>query len=1510
MKNKKIINLLLRRAAWPRTAGRWMMILAATMMTALNGWAKKVDVNTAQQLAQRYADTRQTTGLRSGAVGQSTVKLRYAPSMKQSGTPAQQLQLRLAQQSTDAAYYIFDTGEGDNANFVIVAGDDAVEPVLGYSDNGVFTPDNLPPAFELYLDELQNYVRSRAEQNAPQTPEIAKQWNELLNPSSAGVALRAYTTGTVLMTTKWNQWAPYNNMCPIISVNLSDPYGGRAPTGCVATSVAQIMKYHNWPAQGTGTTTAYTTDIWNIPAVTLGATYDWNNMQPTYGNPTNHTGSSTQNNAVALLMYHVGVSLQMGYTPEGSGSHGMVVPGALKTHFKYASDARYVTCDGYTVEEWRAMLKGEINAERPILTGCCAHAMVIDGYDASSRFHLNFGWGGSTDGFYVATNNINNNTIPGSQYQNVFLGDAVIGIRPNNTSAYSLALQDQFTVTDTAFFTTESVGATAKVANWGNAPFSGEIKLALVNNSTGAIAYTLATQTVSIAAGASSTLTFNNASLAGVANGQYRLRIAYGSTPTLIDRKDNCPIGHNMLIGAYSPNLTGLTVSVGTLTPAFSPHVLDYTVIIPNGTTSVTITATGGGTITGVGAKTPSVGANSYPITVTATSGGSKRTYNVQVYRKPTAAALPFTENFETAGNHKNWLSIHRMPYQWMIDKGVGKANFDDGTLGQYSAYITDGTKNGSNFYTHSNRPDAFTSHVIREVNFDANVNGYKLSFDWNAGGLDNNFRIYLLDVGATVTADAFPAGTPVFQRNSSGNYNWGDVWRHDEILLPAALCSGQTKQLVFSWNNPNNQGRMYASVDNIEIKKITVSTYNTPFTENFESAATHENWLATPVSVPFAWKVGTGVMKNRLNGVTLGTYSAYMTNSSGNHGNTGGGDTEISHIYSFVHFTSNPNGYKLSFDWMGGGYSNNFRVYLLEESAALNPNAYPDAIPVFQNGSSGNGQWGDNWLSAAVTLLAESYAGKTMKLVFSWQCSHSAVPAAIDNIQIAAVTPIVVANANDAGVGSLRQAITDAPAGSLITFNESLANSTITLSSMLPDINKTLLIEGNGVTISGNNTQRILNVTNGGNLTVRRIHFKNAQSSGNASVGGAITVASSTSGKLTLHSCIFNSNKNGYGSAVLVGNNTQAYINGCTFYNNEHHFILFRNGSRTTLAGNIFIGNNSNEGVLNESNNTVNNGYNVFYGFNSNKTFYDKDITLSSDVTASSAPVNTTTFEPLNSQTKIVPAGLSGFPTIDFRGTDREPYPTYAGAINKPTSSNADLSALAVAGQTLTPTFSPSVTAYTLAGGDLSNSVASLTITATLADAAAAVTGTGAQSISVGSNTLSVVVTAESGITKTYTITCTRRDAKMLTLNVTNGSISGATTGNKDVGSLVSITALPNSGYQFVNWTAAGITLIDATANPLNFSMPNNAVTLTANFTQESNTDVTVTSVTQLKAWTQGDRLHITGLPIGQPWCLYNIQGIAIYQGIVAGEEIDVMLPSRGFYLVKSDNRTVKVMY
>lgn len=359
--------------------------------------------------------------------------------------------------SRSDAYYVFNNDAG---GFVIIAGDDAVTPVLGYTSTGSFDAENLPDGLK---DLLKSYERQIA----------ALGDNYVANQT----ATRAGFTGeNLLNTAKWNQNAPFNKYTPNNYV-----------TGCVATAGAIVMKHHGYPAKGIGSHT-YT---WNEQDLTANFEhdYDWANM------PTKYTvGNDEAFDGVARLMSDLGVAVEMKYAKGGSGATMEDLVTALQKYFGYSKYARLLAIADLGAEVWNDRLRAEIDADRPILYSAVnsnegGHSFVIDGYKDES-FSVNWGWGGYCDGFYrIGALNPETGGKPlGDQYN--LSQSAVFSLQPSDGEEVisNLGFIKVDGYLETMNMNVTDVKADKKLnlyllplQSQGDNPFTGEVAIALKN---------------------------------------------------------------------------------------------------------------------------------------------------------------------------------------------------------------------------------------------------------------------------------------------------------------------------------------------------------------------------------------------------------------------------------------------------------------------------------------------------------------------------------------------------------------------------------------------------------------------------------------------------------------------------------------------------------------------------------------------------------------------------------------------------------------------------------------------------------------------------------------------------------------------------------------------------------------------------------------------------------------------------------------------------------------------
>lgn len=370
---------------------RRLLLLFVLFSMAFWSVAERIDVATARKIAENVAASN-TGGLRSAS---RELSLIYA------AAPGQEKNALRSTGAVDGAadYFVFNIGA--NKGFVIVSGDDRVRPVLGYSDEGNIDFDNLPDNLRAHLAYYQSQISWVENKAVDQSPEIASEWSRYLS----GATLRS-GEGVLLSTANWSQRDPYNRECPYLTGFDGSGHNieGRALTGCVATAMGIIMKYHEYPAKAVNPPVSNSYEVNGSPVTTTidySAGYDWNNMLNDYRS--NFT--EEQGNAVATLLYHCGANVEMNYGISASGASTSRVAKALSDIFGYSPEIRFLPKEAYRWKEWKVMIREELDAGFPLIyngqnTKEEGHAFVCDGYDTNGLFHINWGWGGSSNGYF------------------------------------------------------------------------------------------------------------------------------------------------------------------------------------------------------------------------------------------------------------------------------------------------------------------------------------------------------------------------------------------------------------------------------------------------------------------------------------------------------------------------------------------------------------------------------------------------------------------------------------------------------------------------------------------------------------------------------------------------------------------------------------------------------------------------------------------------------------------------------------------------------------------------------------------------------------------------------------------------------------------------------------------------------------------------------------------------------------------------------------------------------
>lgn len=310
------------------------------------------------------------------------------------------------------ALYVF-TGKDGNG-FLLAAADDIAYPVLGYSDNGNFDVNNLPVSLGWWLQEYARQISWASEKGAKSASTKFNSSKPAVNP---------------LVKSQWNQDSPYNDLCP--TPKNSDE---KCVSGCVATSMAQVMNYFKYPDVGTGTIKYTASSINKMLVLNLAREeFDWNNMLNVYS-----AGkyTETQGHAVAYLMKACGYSVEMNYGVEASGAQGIVIASALRKWFTYDDNCRSEMRLLYSSEQWEDMIYNNLKNVGPVIINGRSpqdggHSFICDGYDGNGYYHFNWGWGGISDGFYsLDALNPDAQGIGGYAGGFNFNQNAIIGIQP------------------------------------------------------------------------------------------------------------------------------------------------------------------------------------------------------------------------------------------------------------------------------------------------------------------------------------------------------------------------------------------------------------------------------------------------------------------------------------------------------------------------------------------------------------------------------------------------------------------------------------------------------------------------------------------------------------------------------------------------------------------------------------------------------------------------------------------------------------------------------------------------------------------------------------------------------------------------------------------------------------------------------------------------------------------------------------------------------------------------
>lgn len=417
-------------------------------------------------------------------------------------------------------FYVFNREGG---GFVIVSADRRCRPVLAYSTTATFDTAGMPENLRAWM---QGY-REEIGQTLARIPS-----GQLSGHPAWAQAMLADEIVSPLIQTHWNQSEPYNALCPMDIASQT-----RCPTGCVATAMAQVMNFWKYPAQGKDTYSYFHPTYGTLSADFANTSYDWEHMLKEYKSGYSREAAD----AIAVLMYHCGVSMDMKYAPRGSDANTYFnVPGFTDARTAYMEHFGYDTAigkirDNFDPEVWMDMLKEELDNGRPVMyrgTGYGGHSFVCDGYDSEDKFHFNWGWGGSCDGFYSLTA-MDPYGYDFSQYQ------AAVFVQPyKDTADYAMELKKTLVASNDTARLDSTLGFSALIRHKGKTDYSGAFAIGL---------YTLNGQWVGsleekhhrkLAAGDSLQLDFQWTNLDEFQPGVYVARLCYLQSKRWVCMKD------------------------------------------------------------------------------------------------------------------------------------------------------------------------------------------------------------------------------------------------------------------------------------------------------------------------------------------------------------------------------------------------------------------------------------------------------------------------------------------------------------------------------------------------------------------------------------------------------------------------------------------------------------------------------------------------------------------------------------------------------------------------------------------------------------------------------------------------------------------------------------------------------------------------------------------------------------------------------------------------------------
>jgi hypothetical protein len=526
---------------------KFISFLVVAVISITFTYGKKIDLNTAQTVAYQFMTKK---AVLAKLVNIRSLHLAYTSVPANTKKSSSGVSL--------VNYYVFNLNA--TKGFVIISGDDIVEPILGYSNQGSFDPDHIPSHVASWLKGYDDQIQFAVEHQMQPTAKIKADW-ELYKTINSYPIYKSGQAVSPLVQTTWNQSPYYNDMCP-----YDNTAAELTVTGCVATAMAQVLKYWNSPTQGAGFN-SYNDPKYGTQSADFGSTtYDWTNM------PLILNGANT---AIATLMYHCGVSVNMTYgIAETGGSSAYVVSSqspvtncaeyALKTYFGYPTTLSGKVRQDFDDVTWKNMLTTDLNANRPVIYAGFGsgggHCFVCDGYDNNGLFHFNWGWQGMYDG-YFDLNALNPEGVGTGGGTGGFNSgqQAIFGIDGSNggggggggNQTYGLALYSSLNISSTSVNYGNPFTVSTNIANFGPGSFQGTVCAAIFDTSFGFVDFVDSMTNVTFDSGYYYSTTFNYPGKFTLLPGTYYIATYYRANG-----------GNWMLVGNYQTYTNFLQMAV------------------------------------------------------------------------------------------------------------------------------------------------------------------------------------------------------------------------------------------------------------------------------------------------------------------------------------------------------------------------------------------------------------------------------------------------------------------------------------------------------------------------------------------------------------------------------------------------------------------------------------------------------------------------------------------------------------------------------------------------------------------------------------------------------------------------------------------------------------------------------------------------------------------------------------------------------------------------------------